>query len=63
MLQLLTDPQVAQEAATGTIINSAIIVDLDGDGANDIVATLDRSGLSGLTNDALVWFRNSLGGS
>lgn len=63
VLQLLTDPQAAQQAATGTIINSAIIVDLDGDGANDIVATLDRSGLSGLTSDALVWFHNSLGGS
>jgi hypothetical protein len=43
---------------TSTYINTLLIVDLDGDGANDIVTTLDRSGLSGLTNDAIAWFRN-----
>ncbi len=42
-----------------TSINSIRVVDLDGDGANDLVATFDRNGLSGLTNDALVWFRNT----
>jgi hypothetical protein len=43
-----------------TMINSIIVVDLDGDGAEDIVATLDRrpTDSSGLTNDAVVWFRN-----
>ena len=56
-----TDPNVAPvEVGGGTLINSIIVVDIDGDGANDVVATLDRSGLSGLTNDALAWFRNTL---
>jgi hypothetical protein len=41
-----------------TVINSIIVVDVDGDGANDLIAPLDRTSLSGLTNDALVWFRN-----
>ena len=63
IIDLLTDPQASAEAATGTIINSVIIVDLDGDGDQDIVATLDRTGASGLTNDALVWFRNNLAGN
>ncbi len=55
-----TDPNVEpQENAGMTFINSIVVVDLDGDGANDLVATLDRSGLSGLTNDALAWFRNT----
>lgn len=56
-----TDPSVSPDEIAGTTaINSLVIVDLDGDGANDLVATFDRSGLSGLTNDALVWFRNTL---
>jgi hypothetical protein len=48
------------EAPTTTVMNSIIIVDVDGDGAEDIVATLDRSqsDAAGLTNDAIVWFRN-----
>lgn len=55
-----TDSNVApQEVAGTTFINSILVVDLDGDGSNDLVATLDRSGLSGLSNDALVWFRNT----
>ncbi|HNQ21597.1 MAG TPA: VCBS repeat-containing protein [Phycisphaerae bacterium] len=55
-----TDPNVApQQIAGGTSMNSIIVADLDGDGANDIIVTLDRSGLSGLSNDALVWFRNT----
>jgi hypothetical protein len=55
-----TDPNVTPtEVAGTTFINSILVVDLDGDGANDIVATFDRSGLSGLSNDALVWFRNT----
>ncbi len=55
-----TDPNVLpQEIAGTTFINSILVVDVDGDGANDIVATFDRSGLSGLSNDALVWFRNT----
>lgn len=55
-----TDPQVTPaEVGATTSINSIIVVDLDGDGARDIVVTLDRSGLSGLSNDALAWFRNT----
>jgi hypothetical protein len=55
-----TDPNVEpEEVGNTTFINSILLVDLDGDGANDFVATLDRTGLSGLTNDALVWFRNT----
>lgn len=57
-----TDPQVSPpEIAGATVSRGMIITDLDGDGVNDIVLTLDRSGLSGVTNDALVWFRNTLG--
>jgi len=54
-----SDPNVdASEVSVGTIINSILVVDLDGDGSMDLVAPLDRSGLSGLTNDVLAWFRN-----
>lgn len=53
-----TDPDSEEEVDTDTLINSIRIVDLDGDGSNDLIATFDRTGLSGLTNDALVWFRN-----
>jgi hypothetical protein len=56
-----TDPDVGPtEVAGTTFINSIHVVDLDGDGFNDIVASFDRSGLSGLSNDALVWFRSNL---
>lgn len=55
-----TDPNVAPtEVAGTTVMNSIIVTDLDDDGFSDLVVTLDRSGLSGLTNDALVWFRNT----
>ncbi len=55
-----TDPNVSpSEIAGGTLINSILVVDLDGDGSNDLITPLDRSGLSGLTNDAIVWFRNT----
>jgi len=55
-----TDPNVSPADVAGeTKINAILVTDLDGDGANDVVATLDRSGLSGLTNDALVWLRNT----
>lgn len=55
-----TDPNVDPETLGGdTFMNSILVVDLDGDGASDLVVTLDRSGLSGLSNDALVWFRNT----
>lgn len=50
----------ADETAGTTFVNSIHVVDLDDDGYNDIVATFDRSGLSGLSDDALVWFRSTL---
>ncbi len=55
-----TDPNVDPDDIAGTTsINAILVVDLDGDGANDLVATLDRVGLSGISNDALVWFQNT----
>jgi len=57
-----TDPSVEpSELELGTLINSNALVDLDGDGALDFVATFDRNGNSGLTNAALVWLRNTSG--
>ncbi|GMU36542.1 MAG: VCBS repeat-containing protein [Phycisphaerae bacterium] len=44
-----------------THINFLLIVDLDGDGFNDIVGTLDRRTGPGLSDDRLVWYRNNLG--
>ncbi|GIK16562.1 MAG: hypothetical protein BroJett003_15260 [Planctomycetota bacterium] len=56
-----TDPLVEpSDVAGATLTRSIHAADLDGDGAVDFIATLDRSGLSGLTNDALVWFRSTL---
>jgi hypothetical protein len=59
----VTEPTVAPTAqqieTIGTLVNALLIVDLDGDGFNDIVGTVDRVELSGLTNDALIWFRNN----
>jgi hypothetical protein len=57
--QVQTDPNASAAATGGTLINTLIIVDVDGDGYNDIVATLDRNTLSGLSNDALVLFLNN----
>ncbi len=57
-----TDPNATAEVTSAdTLINSIVIVDIDGDGYNDILATLDRTAMSGLTNDALALFRNTLG--
>lgn len=44
---------------TNTNINALLIVDLDGDGRNDIIGTLDRRTGSGLSDDRLVWYRNT----
>ena len=57
-----TDPATQSLSEAGTFVNALLIVDVDGDGANDIVGTIDRNELSGLTSDALVWFRNNRGG-
>ncbi|MGB2986124.1 MAG: hypothetical protein WBE26_09600 [Phycisphaerae bacterium] len=44
---------------TSTHINTLLVVDLDGDGKNDIVGTLDRRTDAGLSDDRLVWYRNT----
>lgn len=59
-VSLSTDPNVDTETI-GTLINTILIVDVDGDGHNDVLATLDRNAQSGLSNDALVLFRNTRG--
>lgn len=57
----VTDPNVDPDAidTPTTLINSVLGVDLQNDGLADIIATLDRQGQSGLTNDALIWYRNN----
>lgn len=54
------DPRSADFVDTGTQINSLVVVDIDGDGVNDVVATFDRRVNSGLNEDAIYWFRNTL---
>lgn len=51
-------PTEQQLEVIGTLVNTLLIVDIDGDGFNDIVGTIDRVEFSGLTNDALIWFHN-----
>ncbi len=59
---VVTDPNASAEATSAdTLINTLIIADIDNDGYNDIIATLDRTSMSGLSNDALALFRNTLG--
>ncbi len=48
-----------EKVDVSTHINELLIVDLDGDGKNDIVGTLDRRTGSGLSDDRLVWYRNT----
>ncbi|HEY3246478.1 MAG TPA: VCBS repeat-containing protein [Phycisphaerae bacterium] len=56
------DPNAAPDAPdTSTFINNVLVIDLDGDGFNDVVGTLDRRQGSGLSHDRLVWYRNNLG--
>lgn len=47
------------EVDTSTHINTLLVVDLDGDGRNDLVGTLDRRSGAGLSDDRLVWYRNT----
>jgi hypothetical protein len=54
------DPNDPDYVDDGTVINWLTIVDLDQDGANDVIATFDRRVQSGLTDDTLLWFRNTL---
>ena len=44
---------------TSTNINTLLVVDLDGDGKCDIVGTLDRRSGAGLSDDRIVWYRNT----
>jgi hypothetical protein len=53
-----TDPDYVDAA---TFINDILVTDLDGDGFGDIIATFDRRVISGLADDTLLWFRNTLG--
>ncbi len=41
-------------------INDLLVLDIDCDGANDVIGTIDRRSLSGLSTDVVVWFRNVL---
>ncbi|NOX58465.1 MAG: hypothetical protein GXP29_06360 [Planctomycetes bacterium] len=54
------DPTDIDFVDNGTLINDLLIADIDGDGVNDIVATFDRRVDSGLADDTIVWFRNTL---
>ena len=47
------------EVDTSTHINTLLVVDLDGDGRQDIIGTLDRRTGAGLSDDRLVWYRNT----
>lgn len=48
-----------QGVDTSTNINALLTVDLDDDGRLDIVGTLDRRSGPGLSDDRLVWYRNT----
>ena len=37
------------------------VVGIDGVGFGDVIATFDRRTFSGLNDDTLLWFRNTLG--
>jgi hypothetical protein len=50
------DPDFEDE---GTFINTVLVLDVDDDGVNDILATLDRRTKSGQADDTLIWFRNT----
>ncbi len=54
------DPNDPNFQDTGTVIYGLTIVDIDGDGVNDVIATFDRRVISGQTDDRLLWFRNTL---
>ncbi len=53
------DPDDPDFRDAATYINTVAVVDLDGDGINDVIATLDRQTKSGLADDSLIWFRNT----
>ncbi|HUU84305.1 MAG TPA: FG-GAP-like repeat-containing protein [Phycisphaerae bacterium] len=55
------DPSDPDFIDAGTIVYNVTVVDIDGDGWGDVIATFDRRTLSGLNDDTLLWFRNTLG--
>ncbi len=57
----VTDPNVNIDEIipSSTIIHGLDLVDLNDDGRLDLIGTLDRQGQSGLTNDAVIWYRNN----
>lgn len=52
---LWTEMFVHDDGDGSASIRSVLVVDLDGDGLSDIVATIDRDNTN---NDSLIWFRN-----
>lgn len=48
-----------QSTDVSTVINNLLVIDLDADGRMDIVGTLDRRSGPGLSDDRLVWYRNT----
>lgn len=48
-----------QVVDTSTHINCLLVIDLDNDGRNDVIGTLDRRTGAGLSDDRLVWYRNT----
>jgi hypothetical protein len=57
----VTDPNVNLDevVVNDTVIHGLDLVDLDGDGRLDVLGTLDRRSQSGITNDAVIWYRNN----
>lgn len=53
---LWTEMFVHDDGDGSALIRSLLVVDLDGDGLSDIVATIDRANTN---NDSLIWFRNT----
>ena len=47
------------ETDVSTVINDLLIVDIDDDGRPDIIGTLDRRSGPGLSDDRIVWYKNT----
>ena len=54
------DPTDVDFLDDGTLLNNLLVVDVDGDGVNDILATFDRRVEGGLYDDTIIWFKNTL---
>jgi hypothetical protein len=53
------DPDDDDQADTTTSVNQLLVIDIDDDGRADVIGTLDRRQGSGLSNDRIVWYRNT----